>query len=71
MRLTSFKREFLYIIAGFFSLFLIWVAVLSIGPTTTHQTSELRTKIPRGRVEMANEAFLQTPYVVDSILDKI
>ena len=70
MRLTSFKREFLYIIAGFFSLFLIWVAVLSIGPTTTHQTSELRTKIPRGRVEMANEAFLQTPYVVDSILDK-
>ncbi len=70
MRLINFKRELLYITAGFFSLFLIWVAALSIGTVTTHQTSELRTKIPSGRIEMTHEAFLQTPYVIDSILDK-
>ncbi len=70
MRLTNFKREFLYITAGFFSLLLIWVAVSSTGAITNPQTSELRTKIPGGRLEMANESFLQTPYVVDTILEK-
>jgi len=70
MRLISFRREFLYIAAGFFFIFLIWVAALSIGLDVTHQNSELRSKVPRGRVEMTNEVFLQTPFVVDSILDK-
>ena len=70
MRLISFRREFLYIAAGFFLIFLIWVAALSIGLDVTHQNSELRSKVPRGRVEMTNEVFLQTPFVVDSILDK-
>lgn len=70
MRLTNIKRELLFIAAGFFSLFLIWVIASSVESVTYPQVSELRTKIPRGRLEMAKEPFLQTPYVVDSILEK-
>ena len=69
MRINCIKRDFLYLVAGFFSLLVVWVTAFFIGVDVNPLPAELRAKIPKGRTEMAKEPFLQTPFVVDSILD--